>query len=829
MTPNPLYQALVERLEALLPPRVVSLLLREGLAAEGSDPEHIELANAEAILKGAVFRQLQTSRPADQARAQLGEVLEALGPVAAGGGRGHGERGHGTGGTAVMPRVGPPQTDADGGAPSRRAEVITPALGQRLDELQRALRPLNLYFSWPEVQKLRAQLHLVDQEADRGEDPTSLIEEAEQQLVLAHQKLEDQLVLQARELVDLEEALERVTPLGGSRLRRLESLVTTVRENQAKRMVAEAEVQRAQKLARDLRKLVESTVLDEGEAPPDLGRGDGRPRSPAELPPTAIDPAEALLRVDFDDMEEGDFHVDPSQLSPEASQRLLALDVDGERQELEALSARHAELLRQAPDLADEVAAVEASHRQGRPAGDTLPALAGALAEAETARREALRREFEALKAEVEGFPAEVDVTGVRRALSVALDVLNETLPPQDDILAIRELHAEAAERASAAAKSAALQASRQAEQQLQRRELVERLESAWERASDLPRLDKARSTLRRALDALASTPTDAVDAQSMEAARDAEAAWERALAEASDDRSERRRARARELASRLLQVPDLPALRARAASLREEALALQDQSELSDAHLRTMASMIDQFMADAKATVASRLDQLAREAGDPVAPSLLRALQAAARTLDEGGLPDLAEVEAELASAKEDRLSELRQRYQRARQEARRLEAAEIGTSALLSEAVDRARDALDGPQGEAMVAELERGLQDVEAQVAERLRGFEPRLEAALLTFKTVSKLNNDDVAAVRRVLNHLDSQRSSVERVSIGLQSRLFASLAEAEERLQGLSTAFEATRAIADQLVSSNQLDDLLSGLDALFGSDDDREG
>lgn len=827
MTPNPLYQALVERLEALLPPRVVSLLLREGLAAEGSDPEQIELSNVETILKGAVFRQLQTSRPADLARSQLNEVLEALVPVAASGPRGGGERGHGAGGTAVMPRVGPPQTGTEGEAPSRRAEVLTPALTQRLDELQRALRPLNLYFSWPEVQKLRAQLHLVEQEADRGEDPTSLIEETEQQLVLAHQKLEDQLVLQARELVDLEEALERVAPLGGSRIRRLESLVTTVRENQAQRMVAEAEVQRAQKLARDLRKLVESTVLDDGEAPPDLGRGDGRRRSPAEAQPVA-DPAEALLHVDFDEMEEGDFHVDPNQLSPEASQRLMALDVDGERQELEALSARHAELLRQAPELADEVAVIEASHRQGRPTGDALPVLAGALAEAETARREALRREFEALRAEVEGFPAEVDVTGLRRALSVALDVLNETLPPQEDILAIRELHAEAAERASAAAKTAALQASRHAEQRQQRRELIDRLESAWERATDVPRLGNARSTLRRALDALASAPVDAVDAQSMEAARDAEAAWERAVAEASDDRSERRRARARELASRLLQVPELPALRARAASLRDEALALQDQSELSDAHLRTMASMIDQFMADAKAAVATRLDQLAREAGEPVAPSLLKALQTAARILDEGALPDLAEVEAELASAKEERLSDLRQRYQRARQEARRLETADIGSSSLLGEAVDRARDALDGPQGEAMVAELERGLHDVEAQVAERLRGFEPRLEAALQTFKTVAKLNNDDVAAVRRVLNHLDSQRGSVERVSIGLQTRLFASLAEAEERLVGLSTAFEATRAIADQLVSSNQLDDLLSGLDALFGNDDDRE-
>jgi hypothetical protein len=110
------------------------------------------------------------------------------------------------------------------------------------------------------------------------------------------------------------------------------------------------------------------------------------------------------------------------------------------------------------------------------------------------------------------------------------------------------------------------------------------------------------------------------------------------------------------------------------------------------------------------------------------------------------------------------------------------------------------------------------------VERQLADRLEGFAGRLDAALGTFRTVARLNSDDVAAVRRVLQHLDGQRAAIGRVSPGLQAQLFAALADAEAKLEALGTAFEATRAIADQLVSGNAIDELLGSFDALFGGE-----
>jgi hypothetical protein len=107
---------------------------------------------------------------------------------------------------------------------------------------------------------------------------------------------------------------------------------------------------------------------------------------------------------------------------------------------------------------------------------------------------------------------------------------------------------------------------------------------------------------------------------------------------------------------------------------------------------------------------------------------------------------------------------------------------------------------------------------LERVQAEVDERLRNVVPRLDAALEALTPVEKLNSDDVATVRRILRHLDSQRDALDRVSIGLRLQLEASLSEAETLLEKLREEYEATRVIADQLVSANVLDDVLG----LFG-------
>jgi hypothetical protein len=831
MTPNPLYQALVRELETLMPPRVASPVLRSGLTAVGADPASLDLAQASALLKGTVFRQLQATRSPDQARAAVAELIEHLSALAVP--------------TTPEPSTSHGTTPSDPGAPTddaaaSRTVADDDADDERVVRLREELRPLNLYFGWAEVRKLRAQLQLIDDEKGAGRDPGSLVEEAEAQLALIHQKVEDHLVLQARDLADLEESLEVVAGLGGPRVRRLEALIATVREAQEQRTVAEAEVERAQALARGLRKLVESSVLDEGEGPPDLGRGDGRPtrRGAPDRPAPALAGTDAAAmptdagRVDgSSDDAAAELVPQPAAgaLDPLVHERLNALDVDGERRTVETLRDRYAEVLRYAPAHEGGFDAVRAEHAQGRPAGAALASLATALDGEEADRRTALRHEFQALRADLEALPDQERVTDARRAVHVVLDVLADALPSLDDVTAARDLHAEVSERSAANARAASEAERRAADLEAQRRALRERLAAAVARAPEgLPEqgseaLREAWAALSEALAALNADATP-VDAGALEHGRDVEAAWERALAASSDDRAERLRARARELVARVGQVPELASLRARRTALATEVGALEHAPELTPAHVRTLTSIVDQLFDDARAAAVRRLDELAREAGDVPPEALARALQAAARQLEQGAFPDLASLEAQVRAATDERRTEARRRYLRARQGARRLAAAEVPGSAELEPLVTAARSAIDGDDPSEAIERLEAQLAAVEGEVEARLARFDERLDAALAAFQRVALLNNDDVAATRRILTHLDGQRASMRRVSFGLQARLFDALADAEGRLAGLEEAYEATRAIADRLVAGNLLDDVLGGFDALFGGE-----
>jgi chromosome segregation protein len=805
MMPNPLYQALVEVLESELPPRVVSVVLREALAEVGASPATIDHETAEAVLRGHVFRRLQHGgrSPADarSAVAEMGSYLQATVPVA----------------PPVADTKGPADEADDADAspppppPAPSADVTA-----ALELLQTSLRPLNIYFSWPEVRKLRSLVQLAEDEARSGGDAAPLLTEAGDQLHRVEQKLEDHLVLQAQVLADLERVLEAVTPLGTPAVRRLETLVATVREAQIRRTLVEAEVERAEKLARELRKLVESTIV-EGDALPDLGRGDGRPRAPNQAPDRgAADPPPARPAPTA-----------PQPLAAETQDRLRALDVEGEARDLEALVARHAELLRHVPALDGAWAALRLEHIEGRPVGERLAQLEATWRAQAEARRLALRGEFAAMRDELAGMPPEIDVTDLRRSLTVVLDVLQDGLPAIEDVATVRELHALAVTRRDEALDRERGRAARQLEQRQQLDDVRRRLAEAWDESAGTPRLEAARDRLRLVLDDLPSdADTDERTAARLEGAHDAVAAWERAVAEASDDHQERWRARTRELAARLAPLPDLAGLRARTLAVRQEIVEAERRGGLDEDQVQALAHLVDQLSADARGAVATRLDEVAREAGEPAPPALLRALQAAARQLDEGGFPDLEDVEREVRATRDVLRSGLRRRYLRARQEAHRLASAGVEATKTLDELVAHARTAIESEAGgDAAVERLERQLELVEEQIVDRLSGFGGRLDTALAEFATVARLNNDDVAAVRRVLQHLDDQRDAVARVSPGLQAQLFASLSEAEATLVGLRTVYETTRAIADQLVSGSAIDDLLGSFDGLFGPDE----
>ena len=798
MRPNQVYQATVEALEAVLAPRVVSLVLREGLGQTSHGPDDLTLEDVEQVLTGPGFRQLQVLMPADKARetvqaflSQIKQAVEAPpGPAS-----------EGATAPAGQPAAGDETASASPGADQ-------PA---RLEALRAALRPFNLYFDWPEVRTLRALLQVAEREQREGLDAVASLDDAASQLHLVEQKLEDRLVLQARELGDLEAAYEVVQVLGGPRVRRLEALIGQIRQAQQSRELAEAEAERAATIARDLRKLMESSVAQAASA---AGMTADMDAGEAPEATTTLDDDEALHPI----------AVDEGALTPEASERLRRLDLDAEGKHLDGLEAAHAELLRYLPTFAERLAQARAQLARNEPLGSTFEHLRHALEDATRTQLDHLRQELGAMESDLDALRTEDDGR-FERALQVTLDVLQEGLPPHADVLRLRALHRNASERHAERARREAETKAREHQRLEAQRDAVRRLGEAVGRdpggetglAAPRHELNEALTTLQTATD------QGRVDEAVLQRALAAEQAWEHALAASADGADERQRARLRALEAQLSALPDEPLLRSRRSHLSAEVARTVEAASLDEAHVSTLVSLVEHLVADAHAALAQDLDRLAKEAADVSNPTVLQALQAAASDLQAGTVPDMQRLDALVLAERERERDGEQARWQALQQARGRLESAGVAGLTAFSGALERARAALDkGARAARELDAAEQAMQHVERQIRERLAAFEPRLDAALATFATVERLNNDDVATVRRTLRHLDAQRAALPRVSPGLQFQLDRALSEAEALLTDLAEAYEATRAVADQLVAANVLDDMLGWLGGQSG-------
>ena len=387
--PNTVYQATVTALEALLPPRVVSRALQEGLQALTKTPATLQYADVDKILKVQVYRQLQVVMPVTEAKMKLQHVLDKLKKMS----------------------FEPDSTPAPENKPSQEA-----ALG----ELRARLKPFNLYFEWPEVQKLRAQLQLLETEQSAGREAGRLVEEARQGLATVEQKLTDQLVHQAKALGELSASLETVKFLGGPKVRRLENLLGQVHMAQQAHSLAPAEVERAHKLVADLRKLMESSVVVE----PPLETGLLEAESEAD----------DLLSVDTD-------------VSADVSAKLLQIDLDNERRSFDKLTGDYADLLSYRPALVAPLAECAARLAAGTSVTADIERLRSSFAEAVTAERTVLSLELENMQAELEAWESleqtteALNMTELAQYLQVTLSVLGTALPPLRDVQHLRSLY----------------------------------------------------------------------------------------------------------------------------------------------------------------------------------------------------------------------------------------------------------------------------------------------------------------------------------------------------------------------------------------------------
>jgi hypothetical protein len=249
-----------------------------------------------------------------------------------------------------------------------------------------------------------------------------------------------------------------------------------------------------------------------------------------------------------------------------------------------------------------------------------------------------------------------------------------------------------------------------------------------------------------------------------------------------------------------------------------ETNLAQLQTSALPDEALSSAESLLKNLKERLSAAYRDQLMNLVQRAMNVQANSVLEELQRAGQALEWGRYPDLEAIERSLAKATEKQRGEQLNDLYDLETELSKYQG--IGGDSLgsLSNFISDARGKLEKGN---LIDNLEDAWSMVEglrSDIERRSQSFVPRLDAALQKLEKVSKLNSEDVSSVTRMLQHLSGQRSAFSKVSATVQYELEKSLSEAEAILKALDEQYEATRAIAGQLVTSSALDDFFGVFD-----------
>ncbi|KIQ55903.1 hypothetical protein SY28_00520 [Meiothermus taiwanensis] len=353
-----LYQTLSKSLEPVLGDRA-RVVLEEGLRRLGTSPDKLDASEAETILKRLVYRELQAKMSPSAARSHIEELLKTLG------------------------LGGEKSTKSATGGLSAHAQGV-------LADLEAGLKRFSLYLDWPEVGRLRGLVNAIKQDPEAAAART-LLREGQEVLAQLEEKLQAALLRQTRDIAELEMSLSRVQSVGGAKVRRLENLIRIIQEAHAQETLAAAEVERARALAADMRKLVESSVVQNptGEAAITLDTIEEIvPTEPQVVlkDPTIEAPVVLEEASDGFDDEALVIDLDFEALTSEQLSRIREIDVAEDARRLESLKERYVAVLNQA-SVAGELAELEAELSAGNPLGERLDAFAELL---KTAHQEAL-------------------------------------------------------------------------------------------------------------------------------------------------------------------------------------------------------------------------------------------------------------------------------------------------------------------------------------------------------------------------------------------------------------------------------------------------------
>lgn len=774
------YQATVEELEALLSPRVVSRSLKDGLEVIGKTPQVVSYDDLEKILKAQVYRQLQVAMPVSEAKTRIQDILTRLKDLE----------------TAQVEQGKSDQA-------LEKQDTV-------LEDLKDKLKPFNLYFEWSEVQKLRALIQLLEVEQQSDREATKLVSDSREQLKIVEQKLEDELVHQAKELTNLESTFEITKTLGGIKVRRFENLLKQIRTAQSNRQLATAELERSKKLAIDLRKLMESSiVIDE-----DL---------PDAIPEVA--PDDGLIEIESEDLlvEGHTANTKPEVSKQDVRERIAQIDLEGELYTLETIANDNKTIISYLPELNEELNKFKQKLEAGESVAQDFEALKAKFTELTLAKRNELKAEITKIDEATKTFSSEINDPELEQTIKVSLGILEATLPKLADIKHVHNLFRLAKE------KNAELE-----KQKLEKRKELAKLFTEQKIAlaeftktlaayKDKKELAQEYAIFAKTVAKLAEFQAGKkVSKELLARAQSAQIDLESALAERANEEVERKRALLKALLGELRSLPVPETLKEEAKITENKIVSYTDnldESYIADETIDEAAAAISKLKKEIQNLYNKDLDRFLVEADAKGLTKFAAEIRNAKDNLSKGLYPNVQgfqlKLAKELENLQQEQINDLRQLSQ----ELDKYKGLNIDGLEDLYEFANDAQAQLAVGKTVAGFDDMWLKLEILRNTINEKTANFIPQLDKALADFKEISKLNSEDVATVGLILKHLDEQRDSFDKVSVGVQGQLVNSLIEAQELIENLKEQLEATKAIAGKLANANILDNLFgSGFD-----------
>ncbi|MEZ4605278.1 MAG: hypothetical protein R2880_10365 [Deinococcales bacterium] len=779
VTVSILYQKVVSELEAVLSPRVVSRSLNAALKHHAKTPENATYEDFAKVLQEDISKQLQHNLSPELAKGTIEKLLWELQEL-------------------------------------EQEEHLSSVLGPQekaFNDIHARLKAYSLYFDWPETQKLKAQLQLIEQELQARHDSSELLLKAREQIEQVEQKHADLLLYQGEELTRLEEAYEQLSKLEHPKLKRFHRLIEHIRQAQASKQIVIAEQERAFKLLAELK----GVAIEEGLATEVKGQN-------LEVEPLTKTQARPLIKPRAKPLDES-FDGLLLEVSDEEdkSHQLLMLQLADEKRSLEQLFQKFQNLLDYRNDIITQLKQAQKQLYLNQPLGPELGRLQSLCEEAYAEMQESLKVELQGIENSMQTMHQALDTRLLGQALFVTQHMLGNVLPAKADVKEIRDRHKLLMKQTYALGEMQQ-RARRGIESKLeQQAEALEEFKATFQSYSRYVETEPRRSfsDLIQLLEA-SQQKRELVPESIAEGHRLAAVFEASALMQSHDERLTQRS----HLSNLILQLRHLPRLEESRKRFDEvtqhlqKILAKLDDETLSQEEFERCDLLVSRLKNDIAIFYRQQLDRFAERARYVSDHQLLAMIQEARAALAEGDYPDSSEIEKRLEISVDKRLGEELAELHQLEAERRRLGPKQPELLAEFDALLMEIRSELERGQLAGSLEQAWSLLNRLRDEQDAWSRSFLPRLDKLRAAFPQVGRLNTSSSYKLSRLLNHLDEQRSQLSKLSATSQERFELALQRAEQRLHSLEADYHLTRVVAGRLASGHVLDQLLGFSEAL---------